>query len=264
MLTASENGYGKLTPLDDFPPHGRGGQGVIALQTSDRNGALVAALQVTAGQEIMLISSTGTLVRTPVDEISVLGRNTQGVRLIRLAEGERLTGIERIESLEAARRAQRGARGERCVEPAPIPRPTRSDGATRRRSVRVIMTREGLRARIQFCRGAGGAAPGGARAGPCRTDRLARQRHVGDGGQPPQQGLSGRARQAEADLRELLAVPRATGCCSCRAAPRAQFAAIPLNLAHRRDHRRLRQYRRLVEEGDRRGAALLQGQRRRR
>jgi DNA gyrase subunit A len=101
VLTASENGYGKLTPLDDFPKHGRGGQGVIALQTSDRNGALVAALQVTAGQEIMLISSTGTLVRTPVDEISVLGRNTQGVRLIRLAEGERLTGIERIESLEA-------------------------------------------------------------------------------------------------------------------------------------------------------------------
>jgi DNA gyrase subunit A len=100
ILTASENGYGKLTPLDDFPSHGRGGQGVIALQTTDRNGATVAALQVVPGQEIMLISSTGTLVRTPVDEISVVGRNTQGVRLIRLAEGERLTGIERIESLE--------------------------------------------------------------------------------------------------------------------------------------------------------------------
>jgi DNA gyrase subunit A len=101
ILTASENGYGKLTPLDDFPAHGRGGQGVIALQTSDRNGATVAGLQVTAGQEIMLISSTGTLVRTPVDEISVVGRNTQGVRLIRLGEGERLVGIERVdESLE--------------------------------------------------------------------------------------------------------------------------------------------------------------------
>ena len=100
VLTASETGYGKLTPLDDFPLHGRGGQGVIALQTTDRNGATVAALQVTAGQEIMLISSTGTLVRTPVDQISVVGRNTQGVRLIRLAEGERLTGIERVETLE--------------------------------------------------------------------------------------------------------------------------------------------------------------------
>jgi DNA gyrase subunit A len=102
ILTASAAGYGKQTPLDDFPSHGRGGQGVIALQTSDRNGDTVAALQVTAGHEIMLISSTGTLVRTPVDEISVLGRNTQGVRLIRLAEGERLVGIEHIESLEAA------------------------------------------------------------------------------------------------------------------------------------------------------------------
>jgi len=100
ILTASATGYGKLTPLAEFPPHGRGGQGVIALQTSDRNGETVAALQVVAGQEIMLISSTGTLVRTPVDEISVLGRNTQGVRLIRLADGERLTGIERIEHLE--------------------------------------------------------------------------------------------------------------------------------------------------------------------
>ena len=71
------------------------------MQTSDRNGTTVAALQVTAGHEIMLISSTGTLVRTPVDEVSVLGRNTQGVRLIRLAEGERLVGIEHIESLDA-------------------------------------------------------------------------------------------------------------------------------------------------------------------
>jgi DNA gyrase subunit A len=102
VLTASATGYGKLTPLEDFPSHGRGGQGVIALQTSDRNGFTVAALQVMAGQEIMLISSTGTLVRTTVDEISVQGRNTQGVRLIRLGEAERLVGIERIESLDTA------------------------------------------------------------------------------------------------------------------------------------------------------------------
>ena len=99
ILTASANGYGKLTPLEDFPQHGRGGQGVIALQTSDRNGDMVAALQVNSDHELMMISSTGTLVRTPVAEISVVGRNTQGVRLIRLGEGERLTGIERIESL---------------------------------------------------------------------------------------------------------------------------------------------------------------------
>jgi DNA gyrase subunit A len=100
ILTASETGYGKLTPLDDFPAHGRGGQGVIALQTTERNGSTVAALQVEPGHELMLISSTGTLVRTPVRDISVVGRNTQGVRLIRLAEGERLTGVERVEALE--------------------------------------------------------------------------------------------------------------------------------------------------------------------
>jgi DNA gyrase subunit A len=101
VLTASESGYGKLTPLDDFPSHGRGAQGVIALQTTERNGATVAALQVQAGDELMLISSTGTLVRTPVADISIVGRNTQGVRLIRLGEGERLTGIERVAGLEA-------------------------------------------------------------------------------------------------------------------------------------------------------------------
>jgi len=100
VLSASAAGYGKRTPLEEFPSHGRGGQGVIALQTSDRNGVTVAALQVMPGQEIMLISSTGTLVRTTVDEISVQGRNTQGVRLIRLEEGERLVGIERVESLD--------------------------------------------------------------------------------------------------------------------------------------------------------------------
>ncbi|MFZ9872937.1 MAG: DNA gyrase subunit A [Steroidobacteraceae bacterium] len=99
ILTASENGYGKLTPLEDFPLHGRGGQGVIALQTTERNGRTVAALQLQADQEIMLISSNGTLVRTGVSEISIVGRNTQGVRLIRLDDGERLTGVEGVASL---------------------------------------------------------------------------------------------------------------------------------------------------------------------
>jgi DNA gyrase subunit A len=111
VLSASAAGYGKRTPLEDFPAHGRGGQGVIALQTGGRNGDTVAALQVLPGQEIMLISSTGTLVRTTVDEISVLGRNTQGVRLIRLGDSERLVGIERVESLE-------GAEGEGATDAA--------------------------------------------------------------------------------------------------------------------------------------------------
>jgi DNA gyrase subunit A len=84
ILTASENGFGKLTPLEDFPRHGRGGQGVIALQVTDRNGRMVGALQVNLDDEIMLMSQGGALVRTPVKDISVVGRNTQGVRLIRL------------------------------------------------------------------------------------------------------------------------------------------------------------------------------------
>jgi DNA gyrase subunit A len=120
VLTASANGFGKLTPLEDFPQHGRGGQGVIALQTTERNGEMVAALQVNSEHELMLISSTGTLVRTPVSEISIVGRNTQGVRLIRLGEGERLTGIERIESLgEEGPGAGPGATGLTSDDPTP-------------------------------------------------------------------------------------------------------------------------------------------------
>ena len=97
ILTASENGYGKLTPVEEFPSHGRGGQGVIAMQTTERNGELVAATQIATTGELMLMSSNGTLVRTRASEISVLGRNTQGVRLIRLDDGERLIGVEPVE-----------------------------------------------------------------------------------------------------------------------------------------------------------------------
>ena len=96
ILTASENGFGKLTPLEEFPTHGRGGQGVIALQITDRNGRMVGALQVSFDDEIMLMSQNGALVRTPVKDISVVGRNTQGVRLIRLEEGDQLSGLDRI------------------------------------------------------------------------------------------------------------------------------------------------------------------------
>jgi DNA gyrase subunit A len=99
ILTASENGFGKLTPLEEYPRHGRGGQGVIALQVTDRNGRMVGALQVSKDDEVMLMSQSGTLVRTPVADISVVGRNTQGVRLIRLEEGDQLSGLERIEGL---------------------------------------------------------------------------------------------------------------------------------------------------------------------
>ena len=100
ILTATENGYGKRTAVEDFPVQGRGGLGVIAIQTSDRNGNTVGAIQVADEDEIMLISSNGTLVRTGVDDISVMGRNTQGVRLIRVERGQRLVGLARIEAIE--------------------------------------------------------------------------------------------------------------------------------------------------------------------
>ena len=97
ILTASEHGYGKRTVIEEFPVRGRGGQGVIAMVTNERNGKLVGAIQVLDGEEIMLISDQGTLVRTRVDEISSQSRNTQGVTLIKLGNEEKLVGLERVQ-----------------------------------------------------------------------------------------------------------------------------------------------------------------------
>lgn len=100
VLTVSKNGYGKRTALAEFPTKGRGGKGMIAIQASERNGPLVGAVQLFPGDEIMLISDQGTMVRTRSEEISILGRNTQGVRVIRLKQGETLVGLARIEEQE--------------------------------------------------------------------------------------------------------------------------------------------------------------------
>jgi DNA gyrase subunit A len=99
ILTATENGYGKRTNVDDYPLKGRGGQGVISIVTNDRNGKIVGAVQVQDDNEIMLITNNGTLVRISVAEISEMGRNTQGVRLIRLTNDEKLVEVEKIEVL---------------------------------------------------------------------------------------------------------------------------------------------------------------------
>jgi DNA gyrase subunit A len=96
VLTATANGYGKRTFADDYPVYGRGGQGVIAIQVNERNGPVIGAVPADDADEVMLISNGGTLVRTRVNEISIMGRNTQGVRLISLTEGETLVGIERV------------------------------------------------------------------------------------------------------------------------------------------------------------------------
>jgi len=98
ILTASERGYGKRTPVEDYPRKGRGTQGVIALQTSARNGKLVGAIQLSDHHEVLLISDGGTLVRTPASQISQVGRNTQGVTLIRLPADESLQAIERVDA----------------------------------------------------------------------------------------------------------------------------------------------------------------------
>ncbi len=99
ILIASENGYGKRTRVTEFPLQHRGGQGVIAMQISARNGALVGAALVDQGDEVMLITNGGILVRTAIDDISEVGRNTQGVTLIRLGKNEKLVEIERVEHL---------------------------------------------------------------------------------------------------------------------------------------------------------------------
>jgi DNA gyrase subunit A len=97
VLTATENGFGKRTPIAEYTRHGRGGQGMIAIQTSDRNGAVVGAVLVDDSDEVMLISTGGVLIRTRVDQLREQGRSTQGVTLIALGEGEKLAGVERIE-----------------------------------------------------------------------------------------------------------------------------------------------------------------------
>ncbi|UIJ76633.1 DNA gyrase subunit A [Acinetobacter sp. SH20PTE14] len=100
VLCASANGYGKRTPVDDFPTKKRGGKGVIAIKTSERNGELVGAVAIDASKELMLISDGGTLVRTRASEVAQTGRNAQGVRLIRLGESEILVGVVAIEAVE--------------------------------------------------------------------------------------------------------------------------------------------------------------------
>lgn len=100
ILTATENGYGKRTTIDEYRVSGRGGQGVISIHVNERNGKVVGAIQVNNEDEVMLISNKGTLVRVPVSEISLIGRNTQGVRLIQLGDGESLVSLERIANIK--------------------------------------------------------------------------------------------------------------------------------------------------------------------
>jgi DNA gyrase subunit A len=111
VLTATEKGFGKRTPIAEYPRHGRGGQGVIAIQTSERNGAVIGAVLVEDNDEVMLISTGGVLIRTAVAQIREMGRSTQGVTLIALGEGEKLAGVERIEEKDVGTNGNGDANG---------------------------------------------------------------------------------------------------------------------------------------------------------
>jgi DNA gyrase subunit A len=100
ILTITENGFGKRTALTEYPAKSRATKGVVSIKVSDRNGPVVGAVQVEDLDEIMLITDSGTLVRTRVKEVSVIGRNTQGVRIIRTAEDEHVVALQRIDEIE--------------------------------------------------------------------------------------------------------------------------------------------------------------------
>ena len=121
ILTATERGYGKRTPLADHPRKGRGTQGVIAIQCSERNGALVGAVQLDDGHELMLISNQGTLVRTRAAEVARVGRNTQGVTLIRLPEDENLVTVVRLDGTDDEDGVDDGDLSSAAAEPSGEP-----------------------------------------------------------------------------------------------------------------------------------------------
>ena len=118
MLTATENGFGKRTPIAEYTRHGRGTKGMIAIQTSERNGKVVAAVLVETRDEIMLITTGGVLVRTRVSEIREMGRATQGVTLISVDEGTRLTGVQRVVESDSEDDAGVEAGAEAGADPA--------------------------------------------------------------------------------------------------------------------------------------------------
>jgi DNA gyrase subunit A len=116
VLTATENGYGKRTPITEYTRHGRGTQGMIAIQTTERNGKVVAATLVSPEDEIMLITSGGVLIRTRVKEIREMSRSTQGVTLINLDAGEKLSGLQCV--LDADEESGENGNGHGAVEPS--------------------------------------------------------------------------------------------------------------------------------------------------
>lgn len=117
ILTITENGFGKRTALDEYPAKSRATKGVVSIKVSERNGPVVGAVQVEDQDEIMLITDNGTLVRTRVNEVSVIGRNTQGVRIIRTVEGEHVVALQRIDEIEEPEVFEEAEDGEQASTP---------------------------------------------------------------------------------------------------------------------------------------------------
>ena len=134
LLTACENGYGKRTPFEEYPIKGRGGQGVISIRTSDRNGPVVNVSKCREGDDVMYITESGMIVRTPVVDISSMGRNTQGVRLVNLKDGDKLVSIEVVSESDLERyardRGEDDAEGEAPAPAAEAPSDSDSDSAS--------------------------------------------------------------------------------------------------------------------------------------
>ena len=212
VLTATENGYGKRTPIAEYTKHGRGGQGMIAIQASERNGALVGAVLVDDHDEVMLISTGGVLIRTAVAQIREMGRSTQGVTLIALVRGREARRHRAHRGPGRGGQRQRAAKMRAAMAATATPCP--------RRRIRKGRPSTDV-PHHQFQRGAGDAA----RGSPCprrrRDARLARHRHVRDGDEPSRQGVHvDRRRGGEGPARAARRSRRATRCCSCRAARR--------------------------------------------
>ncbi|MCJ8352169.1 DNA topoisomerase (ATP-hydrolyzing) subunit A [Moritella sp.] len=131
ILTATENGFGKRTALEEYPAKSRGTKGVVSIKVSERNGKVVGATQVLDGDELMLITNGGTLVRTRASEVSMVGRNTQGVRLIRTGEDEIVVGLQRIDEVEEDENAVVVDDAENAESPTDVPAtPTDATDAT--------------------------------------------------------------------------------------------------------------------------------------
>ena len=133
LLSVTENGYGKRTPLSDYRPQGRGGKGLITIKCSERHGTLMAIRDVHPGEELMVITRGGIMIRIGLDEVSEQGRNTQGVRIINLNEGDRVASIAKISREELSReelsRADAAAASAAARGPLPVVDEFEEDGA---------------------------------------------------------------------------------------------------------------------------------------